>query len=254
MATNRSSAPPSSGGGPPSSRGSAVTGDEEETPAYRKSSPLLNALMIGLGLCCVLSVSSNVMHADTFSHNAPDTALSRHLKDFKRGRMKTFKDVEKSIEKMAAEEENEDETEEELIHNQAEDFEGQHEDMVDPQEIRHGSVETPPASTIGSLECTKYGGPVSKEAAEEMVYWHDIPSDQQFVSPMKKPGARRQYLTFEPDGGMFVSIRTMIARMLSVMLMLSFGCVVSLRCICGFKNICFSLNSPLSLSPTPALR
>ena len=56
--------------------------------------------------------------------------------------------------------------------------------------------------TLGGLSCTKHGGPPD-EIAAEMVYWSDIPSDSQFVSPFKKEGATK-YMTFEPDGGEFL--------------------------------------------------
>lgn len=55
--------------------------------------------------------------------------------------------------------------------------------------------------TLAGLSCTKYGGPTD-EVAKEMVYWSDIPSDSQFVSPFKKEGGgETKYMTFEPDGG-----------------------------------------------------
>ena len=55
--------------------------------------------------------------------------------------------------------------------------------------------------TLAGLSCAKYGGP-SDEVAKEMVYWSDIPSDSQFVSPFKKEGGgETKYMTFEPDGG-----------------------------------------------------
>lgn len=53
--------------------------------------------------------------------------------------------------------------------------------------------------TLGGLSCAKHGGP-SDEVAAEMVYWSDIPSDSQFVSPFKTKGETK-YMTFEPDGG-----------------------------------------------------
>ena len=56
-------------------------------------------------------------------------------------------------------------------------------------------------SKIASLSCEKYGGPPD-EFAQEMVYWSDVPSDALYVSPLRqKRGERRQYMTFEPDGG-----------------------------------------------------
>jgi GDP-fucose protein O-fucosyltransferase len=59
---------------------------------------------------------------------------------------------------------------------------------------------------VAGLKCDKYGGP-SNEAAAEMVYWQDIPSDAQFVSPYAKYGKAPKYLTFEPDQGAWNNIR-----------------------------------------------
>ena len=56
------------------------------------------------------------------------------------------------------------------------------------------------ASVVHGLECEKYGGPLSKEATEELRYWKNIPQDREYVSPFKS-STTRQYLTFEPDGG-----------------------------------------------------
>jgi len=51
---------------------------------------------------------------------------------------------------------------------------------------------------IAGLNCDKYGDP-SKEIAAEMIYWEDIPTDAQFVSPYASYGKNPKYLTFEPD-------------------------------------------------------
>ena len=53
---------------------------------------------------------------------------------------------------------------------------------------------------LAGLNCDKYGGPPS-DIAQEMVYWEDIPSDTQYVSPFKRKEGPVQYLTFEPDQG-----------------------------------------------------
>ena len=52
---------------------------------------------------------------------------------------------------------------------------------------------------LAGLNCEKWGGP-SLEAAQEMVYWEDIPSDASFVSPFCREGEEK-FMTFEPDGG-----------------------------------------------------
>lgn len=59
---------------------------------------------------------------------------------------------------------------------------------------------------IAGLNCDAYGGP-SEEVAAEMVYWQDIPSDANFISPFKHTGPEPKYLTFEPDEGGWNNIR-----------------------------------------------
>lgn len=53
---------------------------------------------------------------------------------------------------------------------------------------------------LAGLVCEDHGGP-SNEAAAEMVYWQDIPSDSHHTSPFKRKEGPKQYLTFEPDQG-----------------------------------------------------
>ncbi|KAI2513334.1 GDP-fucose protein O-fucosyltransferase [Fragilaria crotonensis] len=59
---------------------------------------------------------------------------------------------------------------------------------------------------VAGLNCDAYGGPSEKDAAE-MVYWQDIPSDANYVSPLKAAGPEVKYLTFEPDEGGWNNIR-----------------------------------------------
>jgi hypothetical protein len=51
---------------------------------------------------------------------------------------------------------------------------------------------------LAGLNCDRWGGP-SNDLAEEMVYWEDIPSDSQFISPFYKSEGPTQYFTFEAD-------------------------------------------------------
>lgn len=62
---------------------------------------------------------------------------------------------------------------------------------------------------LATLDCKAYGGP-SEEAAQEMVYWQDIPTDSAYAPPffeIHRKGTEKKYLTFEPDGGGWNNIR-----------------------------------------------
>lgn len=66
--------------------------------------------------------------------------------------------------------------------------------------------------SIGGLSCSAYGGPDDESLTKEMIYWSDIKSDAEYVSPFKKhndakKGSATQYMTFEPDGGGWNNIR-----------------------------------------------
>ena len=61
---------------------------------------------------------------------------------------------------------------------------------------------------IAGLSCDKFGGPLDKEAIEEMVYWRDIPSDASFKSPLASTDeSNKKYFTFEPDSSGFNNVR-----------------------------------------------
>lgn len=68
------------------------------------------------------------------------------------------------------------------------------------------SAANPGVHVIAGLNCDPHGGP-SREYAAEMVYWQDIPTDAQYVSPFKHVGPEPKYLTFEPDEGGWNNIR-----------------------------------------------
>ena len=75
---------------------------------------------------------------------------------------------------------------------------------------------------IANLNCDAFGGP-SKEQAQEMVYWEDIPQDAQYMSPFHrkklKGGGKlsmTQFLTFEPDHGGWNNIRMAMETVLAM--------------------------------------
>lgn len=51
---------------------------------------------------------------------------------------------------------------------------------------------------IAGLKCAAYGGPSDEIASKEMVYWSDIPSDAEYISPFKQnndaKGGTTQYM------------------------------------------------------------
>jgi hypothetical protein len=55
--------------------------------------------------------------------------------------------------------------------------------------------------SLAGLSCRDHGGPSEEIAADTMVYWRDIPSDSDYVSPYAKYGPEIKYLTVEPDEG-----------------------------------------------------
>lgn len=71
-----------------------------------------------------------------------------------------------------------------------------------------------PQHHLKGLLCEKYGGP-SPEVAQEMVYWSDIPSDAEYVSPFLST-TETQYMTFEPDGGGWNNIRMSMETVLTM--------------------------------------
>lgn len=74
------------------------------------------------------------------------------------------------------------------------------------------------ANRIADLKCDKFGGP-SVEAANEMVYWENIPSDATWVSPFHDRhhnGGPQQFLTFEPDQGGWNNIRMAMETVLAM--------------------------------------
>jgi hypothetical protein len=81
----------------------------------------------------------------------------------------------------------------------------EHISMPDEHHAIHG---------VAGLDCSAHGGP-DPEGAQEMVYWKDLPLDNEFVSPFHHK-EQRQYLTFEPDGGGWNNIRMSMETVLTM--------------------------------------
>ena len=93
------------------------------------------------------------------------------------------------------------EHQDEIANNQV-----QFEDDRDEAGDRRDWGDTGHTDTLATLSCEVHGGP-DNEASQEMVYWHDIPSDTKYKSPLFRQDGVERYLTFEPDGGGWNNIR-----------------------------------------------
>jgi len=66
---------------------------------------------------------------------------------------------------------------------------------------------------VAHLNCADHGGPTDPHIIDEMVFWSDIPSDADYLSPMHPlndpytPDDTERFLTFEPDHGGWNNIR-----------------------------------------------
>lgn len=78
-------------------------------------------------------------------------------------------------------------------------------DKKDISDPNYPKKQTP--HPVSGLNCADHGGPTDPKIIEEMIFWSDIPSDSDYVSPMFDPYSEEEkYLTFEPDQGGWVSI------------------------------------------------
>ena len=66
---------------------------------------------------------------------------------------------------------------------------------------------------VAHLSCHDHGGPSDEKIVDEMVFWSDVPSDADYLSPMhpsvdpRTDSSVERYLTFEPDHGGWNNIR-----------------------------------------------
>ena len=141
---------------------------------------LSKTLLVGLVVCCVISAFVNLLHAHQTlpAHlQSSSTAIHEAMKNFRQSGRSTSK---------------------ETITNTNTNTDSSTTTInSDPKTL----------PKIGGLNCEPFGGP-DPQAAQEMVYWEDIPSDQSYISPFHaKKGTEKLYMTFEPDGGGWNNIR-----------------------------------------------
>jgi hypothetical protein len=163
---------------------------DKVTERRRKGGTGLNDLFIGVfGVGFVVSLSLNVLHMTGTIEHSHNTALQDSMADFKQQRPRAGTDVSPV---------------------QVSPDDSHHDDEhALPLELYLGGKDNDKdkdSITYGELNCDAYHGGPSKELAQEMVYWQDIPSDSRWVSPFQHPNEIK-FLTFEPDGGGWNNIR-----------------------------------------------
>lgn len=199
--------------------GPAATGVSSNNVPPSRTPRSRSFLPVALVVCCVLVSGINIWQADFVHHSSASsnnnagsdhhqdggmdtTAVHAAVREFKRASSSSRQQNRPSKSKQ-------------LTNNQAID-----EKASDPNTEKHlaqslsvkgttressGSdrqaTDTTSAPHYPPLVCDQFGGP-SVVDAQEMVYWQDIPSDTQYVSPFyDATTSTPKYMTFEPDGG-----------------------------------------------------
>ncbi len=144
-------------------------------------------------VCTVTSLWASVRYGLP-DHHHPHTAIAKAMREFKQ-QQQPYDGAEHSQRRHVARQQH---------HKKA-----QHHQQQGSENVLH------PTTQLKGLSCQAHGGPLDRAATEEMVYWSDIPSDAQFVSPFhpskrnphQSSSSRRLFMTFEPDGGGWNNIR-----------------------------------------------
>jgi hypothetical protein len=178
--------------------------DKDTERRRKKSGTGLNDLFIGVfGVAFLLSFSLNFLHSSGTIEHSHNTAIHQSVHEFKHHQQRKPKLSREKLQEAPLKEQQ---------HRDEQPDERHHQEDALPKELhlegkaaQNNNDAAPPS--LDSLDCSAFGGP-SKELAQEMVYWEDIPSDAKYISPFHvKLGSEPRYLTFEPDGGGWNNIR-----------------------------------------------
>jgi hypothetical protein len=165
----------------------------------------LNDLFIVIfGVAFLLSLSLNFLHSTGSIPHEHNTAIHQGLEDFKHKRPLKKGGASEALPQpqggdYSPEAKQRYHPQAELHQREEQEDANNNEDHGDPPELHLGDP------VLSTLNCDAFGGP-PQESAQEMVWWADIPSDANFISPFYDPAVKR-YMTFEPDGGGWNNIR-----------------------------------------------
>uniref|UniRef100_A0A7S4ACZ5 O-fucosyltransferase family protein n=1 Tax=Pseudo-nitzschia australis TaxID=44445 RepID=A0A7S4ACZ5_9STRA len=189
----------------------------------------LNDWFIGIfGVAFVVSLSLNVMHltigdahedtndiggmGHSSNKEAAREALLRTMRDFRDNSASLKERRKRRMEKMKPLLDVDENSVEALDSDGGSDVE---ENSVGGSDIKDGGDSVKDGKKklpLATLNCKPWGiSDESNKAAQEMVYWQDIPSDSYYTPPFyemnHQKGKERKYMTFEPDGGGWNNIR-----------------------------------------------
>lgn len=207
---------------PATEENNTLSSSNSNVPRAKKQSPVL----LLVGLCCIISGFFNIFNAH-WLHGASSSssteafhktnifhrnrgagrggAIQHAMREFLKGKegLQTTSRKRNRVENTSYLGESQVEPHDEVGH---ETLLGQTK-IVDPSLVDTGNWgDATHPNTLATLSCEAHGGPTTEEA-QEMVYWHDIPSDTKYKSPLFQRDGVERFLTFEPDGGGWNNIR-----------------------------------------------
>ena len=164
----------------------------------------LNDLFIVIfGMAFLLSVSLNVLHSTEQLPHDHNTVIEEAIQNFMEGKPLQHSNSNAKPQgpnNIVDGGNNENfEISLNIVKKNADADETEEEDPNFIPELHQGKI------SLETLDCSRFGGPSIQEA-QELVYWQDIPSDANYVSPFHDD-QQTKYLTFEPDGGGWNNIR-----------------------------------------------
>lgn len=176
---------------------------------WKPRSFLFFVLTFSIGCCVALNLYFG--HVTSGLHDVEKLMIQSH--------QMIYKDhVVHNVEKVSSEQwqrkqktERKQKEEDEEEEKDAEEQAPQEEQQEHQEEPRYERTihKTGNTSLLAELNCLPFGGPIDRDAAQEMVYWKDIPADTTYQSPFYRYNNRKEnrdagklfYMTFEPDGG-----------------------------------------------------